>query len=94
MKSIEILDLIVQRSGVRGSIFYYEDIYNSTEEFVKHVWGDDVMFRVHNLLKGESILVTYSPLSSLSEKAPLADVVVGVIDGEDVGVRYIYNLID
>lgn len=94
MKSIEILEAIVRRCNVRGNVFYFAGCYESTEEMVEAVWGKHLMLSINNALKGEKVLVTYSPLSDLDEKAPLADVIVAVLEGENLSVRYIYNLVD
>lgn len=94
MKSIEILEMIVERCGVRANVFYFEGCYETPEEMVRYIWGDNAMCRVNNALKGEKVLVMHNPLVRLSDKAPSPDVIVAVFENEEVSVRYIYNLID
>lgn len=94
MKSIDVLEVVVERSGVRGSVLYYEGCYDSVKEMVESIWGKKALFSIKNELKGEKVLLTYNPLSSLGDKAPAADVIIADVDGDNVTVRYVYNLVD
>ena len=92
MKSIEILKVIVDSSKFRGSILYFDGCYDSEEEMVTSIWGEETACIVRNKLKGEEVLMTREPLSSLNEKTPFADVVVAVVDNDEVTARYLYNI--